>query len=106
MKNAPCCTSDSKSNSDLSKVMGFLKVINEPNRLRILCLLRHAERCVCEIWQNLDLPQNLTSHHLKTLKKIGLISSRRDGRKIIYSSNKSFIAEYSSLLNTFLISNL
>ena len=91
---------------NLSKVMNFLKVINEPNRLKMLCFLRHGEQCVCDIWKNLDLPQNLASHHLKTLKEFGLIESRREGRKIIYSSCKKAVSEYASLLNTFLISNL
>jgi len=106
MKNTLCCHNDPKSKKDLLKVIDFLKVINEPNRLKMLCFLRHGEQCVCDIWKNLDLPQNLTSHHLKALKDFDLIESRREGRRIIYSSKKEAISEYASLLNTFLISNL
>ena len=107
MKKNICCQNDTKSNQeDFSNVVEFLKVINESNRLKILCFLRHGEQCVCDIWKKLDLPQNLTSHHLKTLKNFGLIESRQDGRKIIYSSNKESVAKYASLLNTFLISKL
>jgi len=106
MKNVPCCQNGSKSNADLRKVTDFLKLINEPNRLKILCFLRQGEQCVCDIWKTLEIPQNLTSHHLKALKDFGLIASRQDGRKIFYSSNKKVIQEYASLLNNFLISNL
>lgn len=106
MKNTPCCQNDSQSKKDFLEVADFLKVINEPNRLKILCFLRHGEQCVCDIWKTLDLPQNLTSHHLKTLKKFGLIESNQEGRKMIYSSNKKAISKYASLLNNFLISNL
>lgn len=102
----PCCQNDLKAKEDFQKVVDFLKIINEPNRLKILCCLRHGERCVCEIWENLTLPQNLTSHHLKTLKEFGLINSRQEGRKIIYQSNKEETQKYASLLNNFLISNL
>lgn len=106
MKNIPCCQNDSQSKKDFQKVANFLKIINEPNRLKILCFLRQGEQCVCDIWKNLGLPQNLTSHHLKTLKEFDLIESRREGRKIIYFSNKKIVSKYASLLNNFLISNL
>ena len=106
MKNTPCCQNNSKSKKDFKSVGEFLKIINEPNRLKILCFLRHGEQCVCDIWKTLDLPQNLTSHHLKTLKDFGLIDSLQEGRKIIYSSNTKVISKYASLLNNFLISNL
>lgn len=109
MRNPSCCKNGSKSKADLEKVTEFTKVINEPNRLKILCFLRENERCVCDIWKTLEIPQNLTSHHLKVLKDFGLIDSRQDeeeGRKIIYSSNTDAIKKYVSLLNNFLISNL
>ena len=106
MKDTPCCQNDSQSKEDLQSVGEFLKIINEPNRLKILCFLRHGEQCVCDIWKSLDLPQNLASHHLKTLKDFGLIEPKQAGRKIIYSSNKEAISKYASLLNNFLISNL
>lgn len=106
MKKTPCCKGGCNSKADFKQVVNFLKIINEPNRLQILCLLRHGERCVCEIWQDLDLPQNLTSHHLKALRDSGLIDSRQEGRKIIYFSDNEAISKYTSLLNNFLISNL
>ena len=106
MKNTPCCQNDLQSQKDFQTVTDFLKIIDEPNRLKILCFLRHGEQCVCDIWKTLDLPQNLTSHHLKTLKEFGLIESKQEGRKMIYSSNKESVSKYACLLHNFLISNL
>ncbi len=63
----------------------FLKLIADPNRLRILTLLARGERCVCDIETPLDLPQNLTSHHLAALKRAGLVRDRRDGKWVYYS---------------------
>lgn len=68
-----------------TEVLAVLKVISDENRLRILCLLNAGERCVCEIWPELDIPQNLASHHLKMLKTVGLITSRKDGLRVFYS---------------------
>lgn len=109
VKTSHCCQNGSKSESDLEKVTAFTQLLGEPNRLKILCFLRENDRCVCDIWKALEIPQNLASHHLKVLKDFGLIDSRQDkeeGRKIIYSSDKKTIKKYASLLNNFLISNL
>lgn len=106
MKKEKICENNCESKKDYQKVADFLKIINESNRLKILCLLRNKELCVCEIWQFLNLPQNLTSHHLKILKDFKLISSKQKGRKIMYKLNKTVIQKYISFLNNFLIQNL
>ncbi len=95
-----CCKN--KSGEKIGQVAEFLKIISEKNRLKILCLLEKGERCVCEIWQYLKLPQNLVSHHLKTLKDFGLISSRKEGVKIFYKINKRAVKKYLKLLNKYL----
>ncbi len=109
VKKSPCCQNGSKEKNDLEKATEFLKILSEPNRLKVLCFLREKDRCVCDIWKALGIQQNLASHHLKVLKDFGLIDSRQDkdeGRKIIYSSDKAAIKKYATLLNNFLITNL
>ena len=98
-----CCTGDTK---ELEKTIYFLKIINESNRLKILCILKKESLCVCDILKLLDIPQNLASHHLKMLKEFGLIDSKKEGRKIFYSSSKKELLQHTSNLNNFLISNL
>jgi len=96
------CCNNKKSVAGISQTAEFLKVISEENRLKILCLLKESELCVCDIWQYLDLTQNLTSHHLKVLKDFGLVSSRQEGLKVIYSINKKVVKNYAKLLNNYL----
>ncbi len=62
-----------------------LKIISDPNRLRILCLLLRGERCVCEVEQELEISQQLASHHLNVLKESGLLEARREGTSSYYS---------------------
>lgn len=64
--------------------------------------MQSGEKCVCEIWKYLKLPQNLASHHLKVLKDFDLISSRKDGLKVFYTINRQSIKKYAKLLNKFL----
>jgi ArsR family transcriptional regulator, arsenate/arsenite/antimonite-responsive transcriptional repressor len=77
----------------------YLKVINEPNRLKILCLLKKQKMCVCDIEESLSLPQNLVSHHLGVLRDYGLLASERGGQKIIYFRQEENIVKYQGLLN-------
>jgi ArsR family transcriptional regulator, arsenate/arsenite/antimonite-responsive transcriptional repressor len=96
-----CCKAK-KSKNNLRQTAEFLKIISDSNRLQILCMLNKGERCVCGIWQYLDLPQNLISHHLKVLKNFNLVESKKEGTKIIYSINQKEINKYSSLLAHYL----
>jgi len=99
--NFNCCKTK-KSKNNLQQTAEFLKIIAEENRLQILCILNKGKRCVCEIWQYLDLPQNLISHHLKVLKDFNLIKSKKEGTKVIYSINKKQLSKFNELLNKFL----
>lgn len=99
--NFDCCK-PKKSKNNLLQTLDFLKVISEENRLKILCILQKQEMCVCEIWQCLDLSQNLASHHLKVLKDFGLIKSEKNGTKVIYSLNKRIVRKYYFLLSHFI----
>ena len=96
--NFDCCKTK-KSKNNLKQMAEFLKVIAEENRLKILCILCKQEMCVCEIWQYLDLPQNLVSHHLRVLKNFKLVESRKESTKVIYSINQKTINKYNSLLS-------
>lgn len=98
----PKCCRNKESTAELGQAVEFLKVVAEKNRMKILCILRSGEKCVCDIWQFLDIPQNLTSHHLKVLKDFGLVDDRKDGLRVYYSINKKEVNKYNSLLNKFL----
>jgi ArsR family transcriptional regulator, arsenate/arsenite/antimonite-responsive transcriptional repressor len=84
---------------EILKLKEFLKIISDTNRLRILCLLTKKELCVCEIFEALKLPQNLTSHHLAKLKDLSLARERKDGTFVIYSINKKILKQYKDLFN-------
>lgn len=100
MKSKCCINKDVLQ--DISQTAELLKIIAEENRLKILCVLKKGERCVCDIRQNLDIPQNLVSHHLKVLKNAGLIESRKEGLWMFYQINEKEMKKFSSLLSNFL----
>ena len=95
-----CCKGD-RSLKNASETSDFLKIIAEENRLKILCMLKSGELCVCDICQEMGLPQNLVSHHLKVLKEAELICVKRNGLKMIYSLNKRVIKKSVLLFNNY-----
>lgn len=59
--------------------------LSDPSRLRLLWLLCHSEECVCNLAAAVDMSAPAISHHLKNLKRSGLITSRREGKEVYYT---------------------
>lgn len=95
-----CCKKGSRAQKNIKELKKGLDVLNDENRLRILCLLReHEELCVCNIYELLDLPQNLVSYHLSKLKEAGFLESKKQGVKVIYRQDKKGIEAFKKLIN-------
>ena len=74
------------SNIYFSLTSSFLKALAHPTRLKILEQLKNEdELCVCHIYEDLDLEQSNVSQHLKVLRDQGILISRKDGLKVMYS---------------------
>lgn len=87
-----CTIWGSKESAELKKLSEYLKVLSDFNRLQIVCLLSQGERCVCNIFGVLNLPQNLVSHHLRVLKEAGIVEARKDSTWMRYQLNKKTLA--------------
>ncbi len=61
-----------------------LDVLAEPNRRRILDLLRDDERPVGELVDGLALSQPAVSKHLRVLREAGLVEVRADAQRRLY----------------------
>jgi ArsR family transcriptional regulator len=66
-------------------ISNVFKALAHPTRIQIVKLLKGGEMCVCEILPNLDSEQSNTSQHLTVLKNQGILDSRKDGAKVIYT---------------------
>lgn len=63
----------------------LFRVLGHPARVRILELLRDGEQSVGQLQTALELDSSGTSQHLAALRRIGLVSSRREGTSAFYS---------------------
>lgn len=71
----------------------MLSALSDPSRQKILDMLKDEEMAVTDIGKRFPFTMATLSHHLDTLRKTGLISSRRDGQRILYSANMSVLEE-------------
>jgi DNA-binding transcriptional ArsR family regulator len=82
-------------NKNLEDIADILKALSNPNRLRIFKRLvtcctpgtkgvfdTKSTACVGELGERLDIVPSTVSHHIKELKRAGLIRTHRMGQKI------------------------
>ena len=63
----------------------MFKAFCDENRVQILRLLQHGERCACELLDEMSLSQPTLSHHMKILCDSGIVVGRKDGKWMHYS---------------------
>lgn len=73
----------------------------DPTRLMLADALERAgELCVCDLSWISERSENLVSHHLRRLRAGGLVTSRRDGKMVMYSLTVSGRALLQAVLPT------
>jgi DNA-binding transcriptional ArsR family regulator len=81
--------------------MTTLNALAEPNRLRIVELLRDKPCCVGEIAERLWLRQPQVSKHLRVLSEAGLVEVHPAAQQRIYQLSVVPFMELDSWLETF-----
>jgi ArsR family transcriptional regulator, arsenate/arsenite/antimonite-responsive transcriptional repressor len=78
-----------------------LKAIGNPVRLRILHILAASDGpvCACDVEAHFDLSQPTISHHLRVLKRAGLIESEARSPWVYFSINKGATSDLSRRLS-------
>ena len=78
------------------------KAISHPVRISILELLSRqpTPMCVCHIESRFTLSQPTISHHLRLLRKAGLVNSERRGTWIYYSVRKEGVEPLNSFVTS------
>jgi len=60
-----------------------LKALAQPTRLKILECIRGGEKCICEIVPEINGEQSNISRHISVMQKSHLISTRKDGVRVM-----------------------
>lgn len=115
-----CCplTAQPLDTDQAAKLAPMFKALGDPVRLRLLSLIAAADArsrgaaevstnggagadgavCVCELTGSFDLSAPTISHHLKVLRRAGLVESRRQGTWVYYRLRPEALAALGALL--------
>lgn len=81
--------------------VGLLKCICDETRFEILEMLqKNKELCVNDFVEEMKKDQPLISHHLKILKSCGIVKTRDEGKRSIYSITNTQLFEIISNITT------
>lgn len=77
-----------------------LRAIAHPMRIAIIDMLNDEPQMnVTKIYKGLGIEQASASHHLNILKTKGVLISKRDGKKILYSIKNKALTEIIDCIN-------
>jgi DNA-binding transcriptional ArsR family regulator len=86
------------SSDALERASAGAKALGDPTRLSLAAALAGTdELCVCDLAWVSGRAENLVSHHLRALRTAGLVTSRRDGKMVLYAMTERGRALLSAL---------
>ncbi len=68
----------------LEDLVNFFSLFSDPTRLKIISALSISPMCVTDLARILCLNQTTISHQLKTLKVLGAVTTKRQGKIVFY----------------------
>ena len=78
---------------DVAGLSELFKAMADETRVKILHLLSQRALCVCDLAFILETNLPAVSHHLRFLKMLDLVRSRRDGKMVFYSLADNHVME-------------
>jgi len=69
----------------------IFSALADPSRAKIVYSLLHQELCTCDLAAIADISESAVSQHLKVLRRIRLIKSRRAGKVVYHSLDDAHI---------------
>jgi DNA-binding transcriptional ArsR family regulator len=67
------------------------RALGDSSRAKILYSLLHQELCVCDLAAVVGISESAVSQHLRILRSLRLVKSRREGKVVFYSLDDGHI---------------
>jgi ArsR family transcriptional regulator len=86
-------------NNKLQQAANAIRAVNHDLRQRLLEFISENEPVmVTKMYHTLDIEQSVCSQHLKILRDAGFVSSKRVGKKQLYSVNYDRLEKFSQIV--------
>ena len=66
------------------ELVELFKVFSDETRIKLVYLLGQGEACTCDLASSLELSPPAISHHLRLLRAMKLVVTRREGKMVYY----------------------
>lgn len=80
------------SGQTYNRLAELFRALADPTRLKIVHALLRQELCSCDIAASVGTSASATSQHLRILRTLRLVKSRRTGRLVYYSLDDAHIS--------------
>jgi DNA-binding transcriptional ArsR family regulator len=75
------------------------KAIAHPLRIAVLDFLKDGPQCVCDTADHLGSERSNVSRHLSVMTNAGVLASRKEGLKVIYTLKTPCILDFFSCIS-------
>ena len=79
--------------SSYEKMAKVFRALSDPKRVKIIDLLSCGEMCGCVLLKCFEITQPTLAHDMKVLTEAGIVVSRRDGKRTLYSLNRDALVK-------------
>jgi DNA-binding transcriptional ArsR family regulator len=73
------------SDDDYTDLSETFRALGDSNRVRMLHALSEQELCVCDLALLVGLSESAVSQHLRLLRNLRIVRTRRDGKNVYYT---------------------
>lgn len=86
---------------NIHSMIKMFKVLADETRMKIaFSLCDEDELCVCDVANIIGSSMATASHHLRTLKQLGLAKYRKEGKLVFYSLEDNHVRQLVQLAST------
>jgi DNA-binding transcriptional ArsR family regulator len=88
--------------NQLDRAAEIMRALSHPLRMKIMGFIdKNKSVSVNKIYNTLGLEQSITSQHLRILRKVDLVKTKRDGKFIYYSLNYDKIRKVNKMMEKY-----
>ena len=70
----------------------IFQALGDPTRARMVSCLLHDELCTCDLAELTGITESAVSQHLRILRALRLVKSRRAGKQVFHSLDDAHVA--------------
>ena len=82
---------ESAADNRYVRMAKIFRALSDPKRVKIVDMLSCGEMCGCVLLKCFEITQPTLAHDMKVLSDAGVVVSRRNGKRIMYSLNREVL---------------